>query len=510
MTSTSGSGRLAKNTLLNLIGLGTPVVLAFLSIPILIKGIGTDRFGVLSIAWMVLGYFSLFDFGIGRALTKSVAEYLGDQRHAEIPVLVWTGTLIMLLLGVIGGVVVALTAQPMVDHWLKIPAHLRAEALPSFYLLALSIPVVISTAAFRGVLEAYQRFDITNAIRIPMGAISYLGPLAVLPFSNSLYHIVLFLVVGRTLTWAVHVYFCLRAVPSLRHNIAYDRRLIKPLLVFGSWMTVSNVISPLMTYLDRFFIGAILSVSAVAYYTTPYEAVMKLTIIPDALSAVLFPAFATLYVQNRANAAQVYERGMKALFALLFPLVLLVVVFGQDLLSFWIGADFAGKCYRVAQLLAIGVLVNSLARVPFLAIQSAGRPDLTAKVHLIEFPLFIGVLYLLTKEYGIAGAASAWLLRASVDALVLFVISRRYLPVFANALTCLLPLLAAGVVFLIGAAVAGLLLKLVFYALVIMAFGCYFWTNLIGEEDRLFILRAYSRLRQRNKELHSSSANSVG
>lgn len=88
MTSTSGSGRLAKNTLLNLIGLGTPVVLAFLSIPILIKGIGTDRFGVLSIAWMVLGYFSLFDFGIGRALTKSVAEYLGDQRHAEIPVLV--------------------------------------------------------------------------------------------------------------------------------------------------------------------------------------------------------------------------------------------------------------------------------------------------------------------------------------------------------------------------------------------------------------------------------------
>lgn len=487
MTSTAGSGRLARNTLLNLIGLGTPVVLAFLSIPLLIKGIGTDRFGVLSIAWMVLGYFSLFDFGIGRALTKSVAEYLGEKRDAEIPALVWTGTLIMLLLGLIGGAVVALTAQPMVDQWLKIPAYLRAEVLPSFYLLAVSIPVVISTAAFRGVLEAYQRFDITNAIRIPMGAVSYLGPLAVLPFSNNLYHIVLFLVIGRALTWAVHVYFCLRAVPSLRHNVACDRRLIKPLLVFGSWMTVSNVISPLMTYLDRFFIGAILSVSAVAYYTTPYEAVMKLTIIPDALSSVLFPAFATLYVQNRANAAQVYERGMKALFVLLFPLVLLVVVFGQDLLGFWIGADFAGKCYRVAQLLAIGVLINSLARVPFLAIQSAGRPDLTAKVHLVEFPLFVGVLYLLTKEYGIVGAASAWLLRVSIDALVLFVISRRFLPVFVDT-RAHLGLIGYGILILFsGLLASSLVVKLVLFALICASTLFLVWFRLFDAAERSYL-----------------------
>lgn len=499
MTSTVGGGKLAKNTVLNLVGLGTPVILAFLSIPLLIKGIGTDRFGVLSIAWMVLGYFSLFDFGIGRALTKTVAEFLGDKRDAEIPVLVWTGTLIMLLLGLIGGLVVAITAQPMVDQWLKIPAHLRAEALPSFYLLALSIPVVISTAAFRGVLEAYQRFDITNAIRIPMGAISYLGPLAVLPFSNNLYHIVLFLVIGRTLTWAVHVYFCLRAVPSLRRRIAYDRRLVKPLLVFGSWMTVSNIISPLMTYLDRFFIGAILSVTAVAYYTTPYEAVMKLTIIPDALSAVLFPAFATLYVQNRANAAQVYERGMKALFALLFPLVLLVVVFAQDLLGFWIGAEFASKCYRVAQLLAIGVLVNSLARVPFLAIQSAGRPDLTAKAHLVEFPIFVGVLYLLTSQYGIVGAAVAWLLRASVDAIVLFTISRKFVPAFTKVAEIIAPIFLALVVFSCGAFLPGLLPKICFFLLVCVASIFVIWSYFFSAPERVAFLAMKQSLLSRAK-----------
>ena len=81
---------LARNSILNLIGQGTPIIAAIIAIPILIERLGTDCFGVLTYAWMVIGYFSLFDLGLGRALTILVAERLCSYQEIEIPAIVWT------------------------------------------------------------------------------------------------------------------------------------------------------------------------------------------------------------------------------------------------------------------------------------------------------------------------------------------------------------------------------------------------------------------------------------
>src|SRR5882724_6272943 len=97
------SGRLlARNTVWNLIGSGAPMLVAVVCIPILIRGLGTDRFGVLTLAWALIGYASLFDLGLCRALTQLVARKLGAGEDREVPALVWTSLLLMLLLGVLG------------------------------------------------------------------------------------------------------------------------------------------------------------------------------------------------------------------------------------------------------------------------------------------------------------------------------------------------------------------------------------------------------------------------
>src|SRR5215471_7527755 len=85
------SGRLlAKNTLWNLFGNCAPILVAVFCIPILIRTLGKERFGVLTLAWALIGYASLFDLGLGRALTQLVARKLGAGDEAEIPSLVWT------------------------------------------------------------------------------------------------------------------------------------------------------------------------------------------------------------------------------------------------------------------------------------------------------------------------------------------------------------------------------------------------------------------------------------
>ncbi len=485
-TFTSGD-LLARNTLYNLIGQGAPILVALFAIPLLINGLGTERFGVLTLAWMVIGYFSLFDLGLGRALTKMVAEKLGAGREQEIPALVWTTLFLMILLGLVGTLVVSLLSPWLVRDALKIPEALQSETLHAFYLLALSVPVVISTAGLRGVLEAQQRFELINAVRIPMGVFTFLGPLLVLPFSQSLFPVVAVLVAGRLLAWLVHLLLCFYVMPALRHGIVLQRVLTGPLIRFGSWMTVTNIVGPLMVYLDRFLIGAMISVTAVAYYATPYEVVTKLWLIPGALVGVLFPAFAASFVQDRNRTALIFGRGVKYVFLSLFPIILLIVTLAHEGLDLWLGAEFAQNSTRVLQWLAVGVFINSLAQIPFALIQGAGRPDLTAKLHLIELPFYLLAVWWLISAYGIEGAAIAWVARVVVDTLILFGMAQRFLSSSVSIIQFVaftmgaLLLILTSVVLPMGMALKGPFLSLTLIAFVLVA-----WLLILAPEERSF------------------------
>src|SRR5579864_2465549 len=193
---TSG-GLLARNTAWNLVGQILPMLVGILTIPVIISAMGVDRFGVLSLAWVVVGYFSLFDLGIGRALTKLVADKLGANDERSIAPLAWTSLLLMFVLGTLGAVVTLFVSPLLVHRLLRIPPALQSETLHAFYLLAVSIPIVTVTAGFRGILEALQRFRIVNLIRLPMSIFSFAGPLVVFPFSHSLVPVIAVLVIGR-------------------------------------------------------------------------------------------------------------------------------------------------------------------------------------------------------------------------------------------------------------------------------------------------------------------------
>jgi O-antigen/teichoic acid export membrane protein len=483
------SGRLlVRNTVLNLVGQGAPLVVALFAIPVLIKGLGTERFGVLTLAWMLIGYFSLFDLGLGRALTKLVADRLGAGREEELPAVVRTSLLLLLLLGAAGSLMVALVSPLLVHRLLKIPAAVQPDALRAFYLLSVSLPLVISAIGLRGVLQAHQRFGLINTVRIALGVFTFLGPLLVLPFSRSLVPVVAVLAVARLFAWLVYLLACLRIIPALGGRARIRRAALGPMLRFGGWITVSNIVSPLMVYLARFFIGALISMTAVTYYVTPYELVTKLSLIPGALTAVLFPAFATSFAQDRQRTAALFVRGVKCLFLVLFPLALVIVALARPGLNLWLGQEFARHSTVVLQLLAVGMFLNCLAHAPFALIQATGRPDLTAKLHLLELPIYLPALWWLTGAYGIVGAAVAWLARVTVDTLLLFGVALWLLPEGAPIFKRVPVTLAAALLTLALARLPmGLVVRGLFLLLMLAAFALGGWLVILSLEERTLI-----------------------
>lgn len=413
--------------MLSLVGQGLPLIVGVVSIPFLLSGLGTARFGILTLVWVIIGYASVVDMGLGRALTQAISVRLGTEESSEIPLLIWTALVAIIALGLSGALLIVSGAPWIAADVLSVPDRLVGETLWTLYLLALSLPAVIATTGLRGVLEAYQRFDLTTVLRVPMGIYSFLAPLVVLPFSVNLAHVVAVLVAGRIVATAAHAAACFHVVPGLGISIRFSRRHLSSLLSFGGWLTVSNIVAPLMLYIDRFIVAGVLSIASVAYYATPYEMITKLWLVPTSVLAVMFPAFSASFTNDRERTATLYKRTLLVVLLLLAPFVVVGALFARPGLDLWLNAEFAANGSLVAQILFVGVLLHSLAMSSGTLIQAAGRPALAAVLHLIQLPVYAGILLWMTVTFGVVGAALAWTTRAGVTLLVMHIIANRLL-----------------------------------------------------------------------------------
>lgn len=416
-----------RSALLNFAGHAVPLVAALAAVPFLIATLDASRFGFLSIAWVIVGYFGLFDLGLGRALTRVIAERAGTAREGELPALARTALLLLAGVGVVMGGVLAAIAPWLCTDVLRLPDALQAEAASALQVLAVCLPFVTLTSALRGVLEAGLRFGWVNVLRIPLGMLTFLVPAAVAAHTTDLVALCLSLAALRVIGAVAHWAVCARLYPALVRPGAPSRQGLSEMFGYGLWLTVSNVVGPLMVYMDRFVIGALASVASVAYYTAPYEVVTRLWLIPAALTGVLFPVFAGSHLADHDRMRCVFRKGLLALAAVMLPLALAVAAGAGWWLEVWLGAEYAKEGTRVAQILCAGVLFNSLAHLPFSLLQAAGRADLTARLHLVELPFYVAALSWLIPAYGINGAALAWTGRCMVDAALLFIFARRQL-----------------------------------------------------------------------------------
>jgi O-antigen/teichoic acid export membrane protein len=419
---------LLRNFALNLGGWLVPALAALAAVPLLVRGLGDARFGVLALAWTALGYFSLFDLGIGRAVTHAVADGVGQDREQEIGTVVWTSLATLVPVGLVGTAVMLTLAPWLTSSLLNVPSDMHDETVAAFRILAIAIPFVSTAAALRGVLEARQMFGAINALRVPHGLLMFLGPVAALPFSRSLVPAVTILTLGRVALCIAHFVVCSRAVPHFGESgFRWNPGAVRHLLTFGGWMTVSNVISPLMNTLDRFVVGAALSVSVVTYYAAPSELVTKMWLFTAALHPVFFPAIATMGTREPKRTAAMFDRLLRVTFAGLLLPTMLLVLFARDILHVWLGPTFATESSTVLQVLAIAVFVNVLGQAALTFVQGLGRPDITGKLHVAELPLYAIALWLLLPRYGILGVALAWAGRASIDAIALLITCPRLL-----------------------------------------------------------------------------------
>jgi O-antigen/teichoic acid export membrane protein len=351
---------------------------------------------------------------------------------ADIPRLVWSAVTMQVLFGLLGAALLYVYTPALVDQVLKIPTHLAADARTMFRLLALAIPIVLASGSLAGGLEAAQRYDLLNLVRVPSSALTFLLPLVGVLFGLALSGIVALMLAARVGACLSLGLLAARVFPGLRAFSA-SREVLDRLLRFGGWIMLISVLGPILVYTDRFLLGTLVGLAAVAYYTAPFEIINRLLMVPSSLAAALFPALSSLGAgdtpEQRERAQQLFLRALRFLALITCPAVLVLAAIAPDALQLWLGPEFAQRSALALQILLIGALAICIAPVPANLIQAFGRPDLMARLYLMFVPLNALVVWLLVRRFGVAGAALSFTIRAWVESAVLLVLSSRLIGV---------------------------------------------------------------------------------
>ncbi len=420
----------AFGTLWNVLGRAGPQLVALVTTPLLIDMLGPNRWGIFTLAMALVGVSGVLDFGIGRALTRGVAECRHAGADAQAATLVRTGLLVLGGLGIAGGLLAAACVQPLAWHVLAVPAPLRQQTATALYVVCLAIPIVILNSALWGVIAAFGRFRAANLVGLVVLAAAYAGQVLVLFVVDDLAAVMLVLLASKIAFLVAFWGLCRSAMPSLARagtNVAQ----IGPLVRLGGWMTVSNVVFPILNYADRFIIAAMLSAAAIGYYATPSDLMGRVHIITGATLTALFPAIAASHRAEPAHTTALFGRSIVTVSLVLFPLASVAASFSQPLLTLWVGAEYAGHAAPVFRLLALGTLMGAADGIVATLLDAIGEPRINALFSIAELLLYIPLLVLMLHLFGVVGGAVAFVVRQAIDFVIRLGLATRRYPAIA-------------------------------------------------------------------------------
>lgn len=406
---------LSQKTFHSLLVQFLPLVLGLILIPNFIQEMGGERFSFLSLGWAILGYFSFFDLGIGRTLTKIVAEDPDLFQRKDGNVLIFSSCSFVGMMSLFASLILFIFTDWFVGKFLTVSPDLVSELILAAKVLVFGIPMVSLTAAFRGAIEGLNDFKSANLIQFLNGIVIFVFPFLGWKFAPSMVAVSVLLIFGRSLICCLSFYLLWQKAPQLLKN-KLDLRVagIVSVLSHGGWITLGNAIAPLMANLDKVLVGGLVELAKLASYTTPMEVVGRVWTFPTAVTRILFPQLAETN-KFPERMVGIFQEGNSLVLLLVFPVCLFLSVFSAEWIHFWLRDGLSAEAPIVAKILVLGIYVNCLNWVSCSWLLASKHVRWTVVTTLIEIPIFFGALFFLTKQFGVVGAALAWSFRLIFD-----------------------------------------------------------------------------------------------
>jgi O-antigen/teichoic acid export membrane protein len=410
---------LTQDSLINLIGSIIPVAAAVPCYAVMARMLSPAQFSLVLLAWALVGYAGILDLGLSRAVVTVVAEVRSNANVRRQ--VVSTALCLAISMGLLGAIILHAFAQTLVVDLLKVAPENSQDAIEGFRIVAITIPFLLFYLIVQGYWDGLEVFIESNLQRTISGSLPLLLATMSIFIHCSFKAAMLGLLVGRVIVFFV-ILFRQKFYQLLSFGFV-SKQIARRLIAFGGWITLSNTISPIMGYLDRYILALAKTGQIVSFYAAPAEIVLKMLVVPQSITRSMYPKLIS------ANSSEERQRllisSYKLILSLCVPATSIILLFAPQILELWLGQVYAKESTTALRILAVGFLSCSVAQVPFCHIQARNQPRVTTFIQLAEVVPFVICAYLMARKYGVTGIALTWSIRCSVDLIILWFFSRR-------------------------------------------------------------------------------------
>jgi len=407
---------LLRNSAANFIAAALPAVAMLVTLPFIVRYLGTAQYGMLTMVMAITGYFAVVDVNVTAGSVKYISEYHARDDLDRVYQVISFGSLFYFSLALLGGIGIFLAAPTLVDWLFKLPAD-QID-------LAIDVMRLAGAGFFFGQLQAYlntvpqalHRYDLTSVAETFFGILVPSASLLLLWLGWGLKELVMLRVVSSALHLLVLVAITSHLLPGFSF-MKPTRDTSRKLWSFSSYSYLSRLSAMTYAQADKIIVGSLLGMSALAHYSVATQIIGRITGLTFRLSSVLYPAASAMEARGEMDCLKtIYFTGSRYVAYINGAIILLVCLFGREILFYWMGPEFAGKAYWVMVFTAVALFMDSITNLPSLLNDAFGYPRNTGIFAMLRAVFATAIVYALAKYFDIGVVALGHTLSALVFA----------------------------------------------------------------------------------------------
>ena len=422
-----------RNILANVAGVGLGMAVFVAAVPVYLRLLGAEAYGLVGLFTMVMGASAALDLGLGATLNREVARLTarprddGDRRDVARTLEAggWC-------VGVLVGALFAAAVPAIAHRWLSFSALTPTDVRGALWLMAAALPAVMVRGLYLAGLNGLQRQALANLVQVGGTTIragaSVVALVLIAPTVTVFFAVQVALLYVEALSAGVALR---RALPATARGGRVRPAALRSLVAFSLGVSGTMLLGFALASLDQVVLSALLPLAEFGYYTLAVAAASAVGQLVQPITTAVYPRFSQLVERgDTRKLSEEYHFFSQLVAVLVLSLGGLLVAFPGDVLGLWTRNEAVARAAAlVLGLRAVGTVLNALMHVPHVLQLAFGWSSFGVRVNAIAFVIVAPATVLLSRRWGGAGAAAAYVgLNAAALLLAMVGMHRRVLP----------------------------------------------------------------------------------
>jgi len=404
---------LKKNLIANVVGRAWAGLVGLLFIPLYIRYLGIEAYGLIGLFAVMQAWLVLLDMGMTPTLTREMARFsTGAHTPQSIRAILRSLECVVITLGIVTGFVIWGASGWLAADWLRAEKLSVSTVAQAIALMGGVAVLRLIEGIYRGALLGLQKQVFFNFVYVLIETLRAAGALGILAWmSPSIEAYFAWQGLVSIVTVCVFAAATYAHLPKAELPAGFLGQALGGIRQFVTGMMAYMFLAVLQTQIDKVLLSRLLSLEEFGYYALGAAVAAALIVLINPITQAFFPRLSELVARgDEAQLVRNFHLGAQLVTVFAAPAALMMIFFGRELLIIWSGDQaLSDQVAPILALLATGTLLNCMMHVPFITQFAYGRLDITVKTNLVAVCVLVPAVYLASLNHGGIGAAWAWI-----------------------------------------------------------------------------------------------------